>query len=326
MKRKELPPIRETKEDFEGLEREIMKVLQREIYLPLVKELRTVSTPNKAILKNSKKVDDLATAIRAGRVHYSGGLFTGRLSAGVSRELSKLGARWDPRHGGWRIPATSLPPEYRSLLAISDSRFKRVLESIDRKLGELLPSQISENVKMAHFFDRTLFRIDQEFKKQVRGITVVPTLTPETRAAVAEGYTLDLRRYIEDFSRKEILRLRTQVRDHTLSGTRYEGLVETIEASYGVTERKAKFLARQETALLMTAFKKSRYQEAGLNRYRWQCVVGSPKHPVRPAHKRLDGKEYSWDSPPITDEKGNRNHPGEDYNCRCVARPIVTFK
>ena len=52
-------------------------------------------------------------------------------------------------------------------------------------------------------------------------------------------------------------------------------------------------------------------------------VVGSPNHPVREMHKALAGKVFSWDDPPITNEKGDRNNPGQDYGCRCYARPIV---
>lgn len=326
MKEKTLPPIRETGEDFAGIEAQIIKILRKEIYLPLVKEISLIVTPRRAIIANAKKVDDLASALRAGRVQYFGGRFTGRFSAGVSRDLMKLGAVWDGKRGAWTIPYAKLSGPMRAMLAESDGKFKKVLEAVDRKLAEILPKAVSENVKIAHFFDRTLFRIDQTFEKQMRGITVVPKLSPEVRLKVAEGYTLDLRKYIEDFTGKEILRLRKQVQESALSGRRYEGLVESIQASYGVSERKAKFLARQETALMMAAFKSARYQEAGVKKYRWECVTGSPKHPVRPMHKALHGKEFTWGSPPITDEKGNRNNPGQDYNCRCVARPIVSFR
>lgn len=40
-------------------------------------------------------------------------------------------------------------------------------------------------------------------------------------------------------------------------------------------------------------------------------------------HQELDGTEQSWDDPPVTNEDGDRNHPGEDYQCRCVAYPIL---
>ena len=40
-------------------------------------------------------------------------------------------------------------------------------------------------------------------------------------------------------------------------------------------------------------------------------------------HKDLDGKIFEFANPPITNEKGDRNNPGEDWQCRCEAIPIV---
>ena len=80
----------------------------------------------------------------------------------------------------------------------------------------------------------------------------------------------------------------------------------------------------------MTKYKQVRYQSAGVNQYKWKCVVGSPNHPVRPMHaelgKRSDkGELFTWDNPPIVDSKGDRKNPGQDFGCRCVAIPVVTF-
>lgn len=37
---------------------------------------------------------------------------------------------------------------------------------------------------------------------------------------------------------------------------------------------------------------------------------------VRPSHAANNGKIFSWDNPPST------GHPGEDYGCRCEAKPL----
>lgn len=321
MKARELPGIRETTEDFDGIEREIMKVFRREIYGPLVREL---GLPRSTV-QNADPFDRLHEAIQTGRIRYSRGRFHGKLDAGLTKALRAIGAKWDRKTESFHLPAGKLPDAIRGAVAVSEGRFLKAMAAIDRKLAAILPKQVAENVQMAKFFDRTLYRIDSDFEKQMKAITVTPKLTPEVRAAVAEGYTKDLRRYIEDFTQKEITALRRKISESAISGTRYESLARTIEESYGVSQNKAKFLARQETALMMASFKSARYQDAGIKEYRWQCVVGSPKHPVRAMHKALEGKVFRWDQPPVTDNKGNRNNPGEDYNCRCIARPIVKF-
>lgn len=320
MKTRELPGIRETTEDFDGIEAQILKIFREEIYFPLLRELKRP----KRDLENARP-DALVSALESGRLRFSHGTFFGKLDAELTKALRKAGAEWDAAKGVFRLQARDLPPAVQAAVATSETRFWRALSAVDKKLTEVLPEQLSERVKIAHYFDRTLYRIDQKFEAQVSGISFVPKLTPETRAKVAAGYTKDLQRYINDFTQKQVLELRKEIAARAERGDRYEGVVGAIKDSYGVSERKARFLARQETALMMASFKKARYQEAGIKQYRWQCVVGSPAHPVRPMHAALNGKVYSFDHPPITDDKDNRNNPGEDYNCRCIARPIVRF-
>jgi len=73
-----------------------------------------------------------------------------------------------------------------------------------------------------------------------------------------------------------------------------------------------------------------RAQAVGLQRFEWVHVGGSV-HP-REYHKRaasaggLNGGIYSFDDPPIIDEKtGMRGLPGDAINCHCTMRPIVEF-
>lgn len=65
--------------------------------------------------------------------------------------------------------------------------------------------------------------------------------------------------------------------------------------------------------------------QAGVSGYFWK-TQGDAR--VRPAHRRMenvgDDKPYSWDDPPLSgaeSSSGEACHPGEDYNCRCIAIP-----
>ena len=163
----------------------------------------------------------------------------------------------------------------------------------------------------------------------IKNITVGPQLTKEQAARIADEWQTNMKLWVKDFTEKEILKLRKDVKSSVFTGNRYESMVSKIQKSYGVSANKAKFLARQETSLLMTKFKETRYKDVGVNEYEWRCVAGSKNHPVRPAHKKLEGLRFSWDNPPITTAPGEpvrRNNPGQDYNCRCFAKPIVRFK
>lgn len=327
MKTVEIKPIRENPQDYEVVRKRIEKLFRDEIYLPLTRAMGW----NKPILQNS--MQDLMDAISSGRITYYRGSFKGRFSAALSRELRQIGAQWDPKQGAWRIPQSKLPYDIRIAIASSSERFNKTLELIEKKLEDMVPADIAGKIGFKKFFDTTLWKTEKKFQDSVKNITIAPSLTDHQRARIASEYSQNMQLYIQEFTEKEIKELRVQVQKVAFEGQRYEGLAKTIQKSYGVSQNKAKFLARQETSLLMTKYKQTRYQDAGSNEYKWVCR----KHPkdtspnqhtpgnVRYYHGLNDGKTFSWSEGAPINEKGERKNPGQDYNCYCTAVPIVRF-
>jgi SPP1 gp7 family putative phage head morphogenesis protein len=317
-----LKPIKETTEDFERLEAAIIELFRTQIYLPLIKSMGR----SQRALTNA--ADDLLEALRSGRVTFYRGTFSGRFNSVITQELKRLGAQWERKTGTFKLPQSSLSVEIRNAVASSEARFQERMAGIDRKLAQILPEEIAGKLQAEKFFDSSLWKVDRDFKKTVQNITVAPQLSDEARKRIATEWQTNMRLWIKDFTKVEIEKLRKDLQKSVFTGNRYGSAVKTIQKSYGVSRNKAKFLARQETSLLMTKFKETRYTEAGVNEYRWRCVSGSKDHPVRPWHKSLDGKLFRWDDPPITTKPGEairRNNPGQDFNCRCFAQPIVRF-
>ncbi len=329
----ELKPIKESTEDYEALEKRIKELFKRLVYFPI---LAALDPPEKVTLSNAKDGNALLDALRAGRITFNRGTFSGRFNAGSSKELKRLGAKWDRKTGTFKLSQSSLPYEMRSEIAASDKRFQDKIAGIDRQLAQILPEKIAGHFKGADLFDRTIYKTESEFQRSVANLVLAPKLTPEARKRIADEWEFNLKLYIKDFEKEEIERLRREMKKSVFTGNRYESAVTAIQKSYEVSANKAKFLARQETSLLMTKLKETRYQDAGVDMYRWGIVTGSKDHPVRPTHKALDGKYFRWDDPREVDKHGifkpngarkpgNNLNPGQDYNCRCFARPIVRF-
>ncbi len=97
-------------------------------------------------------------------------------------------------------------------------------------------------------------------------------------------------------------------------GRRHEAIAAEIEERLGMVEEKAEAIARDQVLTLNGKITRHRHVAAGIKSYIW-TTAGDER--VRSEHEELDGQEFSWDSPP---EPG---HPGEDYNCRCVAYPVI---
>lgn len=328
MKTIELTPIKESTEDYEEIEKKIIELLKKELYFPILGQIGI----NKKILKNA--INPVVSAIQDGRITFSKGQFSGRFNASISKELKSMGARWDRKTGTWRIPQSSLPIDIRNAISVSEVRFTEKLSAIDKKLSEIIPEDISKRLHIAPQFDTALWKVEKSFKKSVEKITVAPQLTDEQRERVSKEWENNMQLFVQKFTEEQIVKLRKDIKDSVFTGNRYESMTKTIQKNFGVTQSKAKFLARQETNLLMSKYKEVRYTSAGVKKYKWGCVkmphqsANGPyiKGQVRHDHGILEGKIFSWDDPPVVNDKGDRKNPGQDYNCRCFAIPIVNFK
>lgn len=119
---------------------------------------------------------------------------------------------------------------------------------------------------------------------------------------------------IRSIPSQELLRVSGDVERGLQEGASFHTIAETIEKSFGITRRRAKNIARDQTAKLNASLTKLRQQELGVDEYEWQT---SGDERVRATHRHNDGKIFRWDDPPAT------GHPGTDVNCRCVAIPIL---
>jgi len=99
------------------------------------------------------------------------------------------------------------------------------------------------------------------------------------------------------------------------SGRQYGDMAKDITKQFGVTERRANVIARDQVSKLNGQLTGLRQQSVGIEKYIWQT---SEDERVRDSHEDQDGNTYSWNDPPS--ETGN---PGNDFSCRCVAIPVI---
>jgi SPP1 gp7 family putative phage head morphogenesis protein len=92
-----------------------------------------------------------------------------------------------------------------------------------------------------------------------------------------------------------------------------------IQDTFGITKRRAEFIARDQVAKLNGGLTQLRHKELGVNEYIWRSMHDNR---VRPDHVDFDGNTYKYDDPPIN-SVGAAYNPGQDYNCRCVAEPVL---
>lgn len=96
-----------------------------------------------------------------------------------------------------------------------------------------------------------------------------------------------------------------------LAGTRHEDLAKLIVERFGVADRRATLIARDQVLKWHGSLTRLRHQDAGVSEYTWST---SQDERVRPTHRARNGKRYKWTDSPI---------PGQEVLCRCAAIPVI---
>jgi SPP1 gp7 family putative phage head morphogenesis protein len=116
-----------------------------------------------------------------------------------------------------------------------------------------------------------------------------------------------------------IRRIEQATIQNKLAGNPVSTLRKQFIEEFGIADRKAKLLARDQSSKLTSDLNRIRQQQAGIEEYRWLTVHDER---VRPLHRDLDGKEYKWG-----ERTGAENGlpPGQPIQCRCIARGKVVY-
>jgi SPP1 gp7 family putative phage head morphogenesis protein len=97
------------------------------------------------------------------------------------------------------------------------------------------------------------------------------------------------------------------------TGRRHEDVARELQERFGVTDRRATLIARDQTAKWTGTLNRHRQLDAGVEQFDWMAA-GDER--VRPDHRQRDGKRYAW----ATAEK----IPGvTDVQCRCQGIPVI---
>tara|TARA_B100001059_G_C17826869_1_gene581946 strand:+ start:2297 stop:3256 length:960 start_codon:yes stop_codon:yes gene_type:complete len=310
----ELPDL-----DLDLKQREkIQKIIFDYIIATILKPLVSANGFNKTIIKNAK-LSDLEKAINKGKVYYKDGYLKGKFTASIIREITKLGGYY--RKGeGFLISKATLPT---SIITALDVYEQSMLDSYAKTMQTLnnIDTDTVNNLNFDEEYQDILNTLDFEVKQSVKDIAVIPEVTARMKKEIAKNYSENLKYYIKKFADKEIFELRKAVQENFFEGFRTSKLAETIKYRYGVSERKAKFLAKQETDLLYSFFTTERYKDAGVKSFVWTRTTS--KVPDK-YHETLVGKEFSFDNLPIINLKtGQRGVPKQRWNCSCGMRPVL---
>lgn len=263
--------------------------------------------------------NDVINAIRSGRIKYQNGVFTGSFNSRISSTLSKF-AKYDGRAKVWRVTGT-IPGDIVAAATTANDKAAKLLKEAQRRIDEMdrtVPGVIPD---LEYDIERQLNDVTKQATADLVNLGITPEFTAEQAAQLRAEYNESLNYYVQNWHQDQIVKLRDMVDQSILQGAGRQQIRDSIQNQWGVSANKAKFLARNETALLTSAIRDQRYQSAGVTKYRWSTISDGRQ---RELHAKLNRKVFSYDNPPVIDERTQkRGNPGQIWNCRCQAIPLI---
>lgn len=189
-----------------------------------------------------------------------------------------------------------------------------LIERWNQRLDKLAP-EIA-----ALFVNRTVVNYDTQLKKHLRdaGFTVRFQMTPfqqeALRAVLGENVGL-----IKSISTEYLGRVQTHVWQSVTSGFDLATLSKNLQNDFGVTKRRADFIARDQANKANAVIESARRRELGIKQAIW-LHSHAGKQP-RPSHVKANGKVFDVSKGMYLD--GEWVLPGQLINCRCVSKSII---
>ena len=277
-----------------------------------------------AILKGIKEANII--------VEKTGDMFIKKSSSTIAKAIKSIGGIYRPRKKTWKIDLKKYPDIDQAQTVKNEQYMKNVSRIKDLLIDKQdeINNQIKNNVQIKLSQEK----IKQAIKDIVRKANIA---VPEKKS---KGLGISLKanealieqfkdEYLESVSlpivnmeQRAVERLRERILPLVIEeGITSRGLAEILQKEFDMTKRHAEFVARQETRIIKSKIIRDRALRTGHSRYIWRTAHDDR---VRDMHARLDGEVCDFNNPPIINNQGDRGNPGEDYNCRCIARIILS--
>lgn len=150
------------------------------------------------------------------------------------------------------------------------------------------------------------------------GFTVQFNMTQAAR----EGYQAVLQEnvgLIKSIASEYLTEVQGDVWRAVSQGYDLQALTDTLQSRYGVSHRRAAFIARDQSNKAKAVIENVRRQELGITTAIWQHS-GAGKEP-RPSHVAANGKPFDLAKGMYLD--GEWVLPGQAINCRCTSRAVI---
>lgn len=203
-----------------------------------------------------------------------------------------------------RVVGDVRPEDFESLSRLSGALTRMTTRTVMRILGLEAQRHTAQFMQTA---------------KRALGVDLSAVVRADDLEEYMETVTTRNAGLIKNLSEDAINRVQVTVTNAVTNGQTVAELKKQLVADFGFADRRAKRIARDQTAKFNSELNQIRQTQAGIIKYHWRT---SHDERVRPLHRKLDGKEYQYGKPTGA-EQGLP--PGRPILCRCIAQAIVEF-
>ena len=200
-------------------------------------------------------------------------------------------------------PASSLKKAMRRLSRRWQRRFDEIADPLAKRFVE--SAMRAADVSLAQ-------------RLRDRGFSVQFKLTAAAND-VAQASVFENVGLIKSIASEHLQEVEGLVMRSVQQGRRLDELTKQLADRYGITKRRAAFIARDQNNKATATITRVRQESLGLTKARWRHSHAGKK--PRPSHVAADGKEYDVRTGMLIDGKYIR--PGEEPNCRCASESII---
>jgi SPP1 gp7 family putative phage head morphogenesis protein len=213
----------------------------------------------------------------------------------------------------------SIAAQARILMSALSDRFTKLFSHQSRRLSKSMLNSVDN--ESASSVQRSLASLGKNITlKQPMDSSVHDVV----KASITENVSL-----IKSIPQQYLTQVEQQVMRSITTGNGLQDLEPFLKKHQGITERRAKLIANDQTKKAYSSINKARMQESGIKKFEW-LHSGGGREP-RPYHLNkwpagLNGGIFSFNDLPVIDEKtGERGIAGQLCGCRCTMIPIIDF-
>lgn len=158
-----------------------------------------------------------------------------------------------------------------------------------------------------------------ETAKQALGVDLGAVVRQEDLGDLLRNAALKNAQLIKGLADDTAKRVSLTVMNAVTNGKSAKDLRAELTRQFGISDRRAQLIARNEISSFNSDMNRLRHVQAGITEYIWRS---SADERVRPLHRSLEGRTYEYGKPTDAEEG---LPPGKPIACRCIAQAVVTF-